>query len=187
MSKTHKAEMYFSVDVEANGPLPGQYSMTSLGCAVVGQLEHTFYVELKPITDNILPAAETISGLTLDHLKAEGTDPRKAMRAFRDWVAEVAGETHRPVFLAFNATFDWAFVNWYLLTYAGDNPFGVSGLDIKAYYMGMAGAEWRGTSSDILFKQFDIPHPEEHQALHDALAQAELFEKLLARSADATP
>jgi DNA polymerase III epsilon subunit-like protein len=182
MSDTHKPERYFSIDVEANGPLPGEYSMSSLGCAGVGLPEHTFYVELTPITDNVLPAAEAISGLTLDHLKAEGTDPAAAMQKFHDWVAEIVGDTHRPVFVAFNATFDWQFVNWYFLTFVGDNPFGVSGLDIKAYAMGLMDVTWGDTSSDHLYERFQIKQAIIHHALHDALAQAELFEKLLAHN-----
>ena len=32
-----RSEIYFSVDIEANGPIPGEFSMTSLGACVVGR------------------------------------------------------------------------------------------------------------------------------------------------------
>ena len=40
------------------------------------------------------------------------------------------------MFVGFNASFDWSFVNWYFHKFVGTNPFGVAALDIKAYYMG---------------------------------------------------
>ena len=60
------------------------------------------------------------------------------MIAFRSWVEMVAGN-HRAVFVGFNACYDWQFVNWYLETFTGGNPFGFGGIDIKSYFMGMSG------------------------------------------------
>ena len=48
-----KSELYFSVDIESAGPIPGVYSMLSLGACVVNDTSQTFYVELKPITANL--------------------------------------------------------------------------------------------------------------------------------------
>jgi hypothetical protein len=36
------AETYFSVDVEADGPIPGPYSMISVGVAVAGRHDVDF-------------------------------------------------------------------------------------------------------------------------------------------------
>ena len=42
------------VDIESNGPIPGDYSMISLGAVVVGeQLDETFYGHIKPISGKI--------------------------------------------------------------------------------------------------------------------------------------
>ena len=57
------------------------------------------------------------------------------MRSFVDWVDTVAAG-RRPVFVGFNATFDWMFVADYVWRFVGRNPFGISGLDIKALYLG---------------------------------------------------
>lgn len=177
-------ERYFSVDVEANGPIPGTYSMTAIGCVVVDKPDQIFYAELKPITDKALPAAEEVSGLTLDYLEANGTAPAEVMQAFHDWVVQTSGETHRPVFVAFNATFDWLFVHWYFMTFVGQNPFGVSGLDMKAYYMGMADVLWSDTTSEQVFGHLQMKDRITHNALDDARVQAALFEKILAQNAD---
>jgi len=40
----------------------------------------------------------------------------------------------KPVFVGFNACYDWQFVNWYLEHFTGGNPFGFAGLDIKSFY-----------------------------------------------------
>ena len=42
-------EFYIATDVEADGPIPGPYSMLSFGMVVVGKPEYTFYTELNSI------------------------------------------------------------------------------------------------------------------------------------------
>jgi hypothetical protein len=44
---------YIMVDIEADGPIPGDYSMVCFGAIVVEpSLDRTFYGRLKPISDN---------------------------------------------------------------------------------------------------------------------------------------
>ena len=52
-----KSEIYISVDVEASGPIPGEYSLLSIGACLVGQPDQSFYVELKPLNDNFTEKA----------------------------------------------------------------------------------------------------------------------------------
>ncbi len=173
-----KIECYISVDIETSGPVPGIYSMLSLGACLVGMPEHTFYAELCPVTANAVPEALSVSGFTLDQLTRTGRDPREVMGAFRDWVQAVSiGKV--PVFVGFNASFDWSFVNWYFHVFLGENPFGLDALDIKAYYMGFSGCYWRETTSSQLPQQFQPIHRPTHNALDDAIAQAQIFKKLL--------
>jgi len=41
------------IDVETDGPIPGDYSMLSIGAVVIEEgLKKTFYAELNPISDN---------------------------------------------------------------------------------------------------------------------------------------
>src|SRR5438046_2038913 len=58
----HLPEIYVAVDIEADGPLPGLYSMLSLGMAAVGFPELRFYTEMRPISDQFQPEAVAVSG-----------------------------------------------------------------------------------------------------------------------------
>lgn len=180
-SRRDRPETYISVDVETSGPVPGKYNLLSLGACVVGRPEVAFYVELRPISEGALPEALEVAGISAERLAESGRDPARAMGEFRAWVVR-ASEGRRPVFVGFNAGFDWSFVNWYFYAFLGDNPFGIGALDIKAYYMGFSGCAWGDTTSSKLPREFQPDSPHTHNALDDARAQAEIFAKLLAAS-----
>lgn len=173
-----KPERYFSVDVESAGPIPGRYSMLSFGACAVDQPDETFYVELQPISAEFVPEALQVSGFDLATLEQTGRPPEEAMQSFRSWVETLAG-TSKAVFVGFNATYDWQFVNWYLETYTTGNPFGFGGIDIKSYYMGLTGKAWSASSSSQLPPEFQPDIPQTHNALDDAVAQASIFAKML--------
>lgn len=173
-----KTEAFISIDVETAGPIPGEYSMLSIGACLVDDPSLTFACELKPINLNAVPAALEVSGLSLERLQATGLDPAAAMARFGDWIDDVSGSA-KPVFVGFNAPFDWSFVNYYFHKFTGDNPFGFTALDIKALWMGVSGCTWADTRSSRIAEEV---HPElhgDHDALHDALYQAELFRFIL--------
>ncbi len=178
---SNEGEEYISVDVEASGPIPGEYSMLSIGACAIGDIEEGFYAELRPISARYISEALEVSGLSLSHLRQHGTDPTEAMASLRDWLKEVSAH-RKPVFVGFNAGFDWAFVNWYFHMFLGENPFGIGGVDIKAYYMGFSGSEWGDTKSSKLPEWLQPSRPQTHNALDDARAQAEIFSKLLEAS-----
>lgn len=49
---------YVMVDIESDGPIPGEYSMICFGAVIVGPgLERTFYGQIKPISQNFVPEA----------------------------------------------------------------------------------------------------------------------------------
>ncbi len=151
--------------------------MLSLGAVSVDDPQATFYVELKPLNDKSVPAAMKVVGRTLEDFACTGRVPKEAMVAFRDWLNSVA-KTRKPVFVGFNATFDWAFVNFYFHQYLGENPFGIGGIDIKSYYMGLSGGTWEDTRSSRIKSEFKGPSPHTHNALDDAVEQAELFNRM---------
>jgi DNA polymerase III epsilon subunit-like protein len=175
-------DFYISVDVETAGPNPGDSALLSIGACTVLEPAREFYVELKPDREKSQPEALAISGLDMDELKQNGQHPKEAMQAFADWVAEVTLSNHRPIFVAFNAPFDWMFVNEYFHRYLGHNPFGHSALDIKAYYMGAQGVAWGETGFEDVTSHYAINHPLTHNALQDALDQAVLFRKMIEKN-----
>ena len=102
---------YVMVDIESDGPIPGDYSMICFGAVIVEpELKRTFYGQLKPISDKFIPEALAVSGFTRE-ATMEFDDPKSVMEAFRDWVkTECQG---RALFISDNNGFDWQFINWY--------------------------------------------------------------------------
>lgn len=171
-----KPEVWISVDIEADGPIPGDYSMLSIGACVVGDLDTQFYIELQPISTAFVPSALAVSGLDRALLQVQGIAPAVAMHQFAAWVASVTGPERAAIFVAFNAPFDWMFVQWYFVHFGVDNPFGVTALDIKAYAMGkMQLAQWADTSRSRLDARVTHGRTLTHNALGDAIEQAHTF------------
>src|SRR5580693_9333992 len=100
-------EVYISVDVEAAGPIPPTYSLLSIGAVPIDAPESTFYIEIQPINANFVPAAMQVVGRPLDEFQKAGKPAAEAMTAFRRWIEATARDA-KPVFVGFNATFDWA-------------------------------------------------------------------------------
>ena len=125
----------FVVDVEADGPCPGLFSMVCFGAVKVSaELQTTFYGQTRPITDDYRLDALKISGFSREeHL--EFPDPAETMEAFAKWVeTESKG---RPIFMSDNPAFDWQFINYYFHKYLGHNPFGYSARRIGDLYCGL--------------------------------------------------
>ena len=72
-----KREIFISVDVETAGPIPGEYSLLSIGACDVDDETRTFACEIKPINRNADPKALEVSGLSLDALEQSGLAPRR--------------------------------------------------------------------------------------------------------------
>src|SRR5260370_15158264 len=174
-----KKERFISIDIETSGPIPGDSSMLSLGACVVGGKNDGFYTEIKPLNDNAAPEALKVSCLDLAQLAQSGERPEDTRTKLRDWVKKASGSA-KPVFVGFNAGFDGSFVNWSFIHFLGENPFGFAPLDVKAYYMGLVGCSWEDTKSSRILPEFQPAKPGDHNALADARAQAEMFEKMRA-------
>jgi DNA polymerase III epsilon subunit-like protein len=168
-----------SVDVETAGPNPGSYALLSIGACTLGQPRQTFYVELKPDRLDFQPQAMEIHRLDLDGLAKKGLNPKEALLLLEQWLNTVVPEGRQPIFLAFNAPFDWMFLNDYFHRYLARNPFGHSALDIKAFYMGASKSRWCQTSGDEMRRLFLNGKNISHNALEDAIDQAILFERIL--------
>ena len=183
MSPTKPAraeEAYIVIDIEASGPNPREYAMLSIGACTMSEPRDTFYVELQPDKDAFTVEAMTVSGLSLARLTDEGVPPARAMEKFASWLESAVPEDAIPVFSAFNAPFDWMFVNDYFHRYLGYNPFGHAALDIKAYYMGLHGVAWGETTLRKVSHRHAGQRELTHHALSDAIDTAEILEAMLA-------
>ena len=129
----------FSVDVEADGPIPGDYSMVCFGVVVVEpQLDRTFYGQLKPVSNHWIPDALKVSGFSREQT-LEFDDPKVVMTDFAQWVTDNCGTKSRAMFFADNPGFDWQFINYYFHHFLGRNPFGHSQEHIGSMYKGLKG------------------------------------------------
>lgn len=168
-------EFYISVDVETSGPIPGIYSLLSVGACVVKEPAHSIYIELFPDGIKYNPEAVAVTGLDIVSLKNTGVQPKEAMIQLEQWILQVCPKGHKVVFVGLNAPFDWSFINYYFHKYIGSNPFGFTAIDIKSYYMGMTGCSWGETKSSNMSARFKPKRLPNHNALDDAKYQAELF------------
>jgi DNA polymerase III alpha subunit (gram-positive type) len=178
-----KEEAYFSVDVETDGPIPGDNSMLSFGAALFdksGNLQSTFYANLET-----LPGAkqnqETMKWWSQNeyayNATRQGTQPPKlVMERFVKWV-----ESHpvKPVFVGYPAGFDFLFMYWYMMHFVGRSPFSFSALDIKSYAMAVLKTEYRKSTKRNMPKHWFPEEKHSHIALDDAIEQGKLFINIL--------
>jgi hypothetical protein len=162
---------YISVDIEADGPIPGTdcYSMISFGAVIVEpSLSKKFYAEIKPISDKWIPEALAVSGFSREQT-LQFENPKMAMERFGQWVLE--NSKGRPIFIADNNGFDWSFINCYFHYFTGKNPFGFSSRRIGDLYCGYVNdtfAKWKQLRQ--------TKHT--HNALDDAIGNAEAILKM---------
>jgi len=168
-----------SVDVETSGPNPAAYALLSIGACTLSEPRQSFYVELQPDKPAFLPEAMLINHLSMEKLTAEGMPACDAMQSFANWLDECVPDGKEPLFLAFNAPFDWMFVNDYFYRYLKFNPFGHAALDAKSYYMGLKRVDWSETSMQEVSHIYSPGRRHEHHALDDAINLAVIFEKML--------
>lgn len=129
------SKQYVMVDVEADGPAPGLFSMIALGAIIVEpSLDRTFHGKLRPVSDQWVPQALAVSSLSREETLAFD-DPGAVMHAFAAWLsANIEG---RPMFVSDNNGFDWQFVNWYFWRFTEGNPFGHSSTNLGSLYKGL--------------------------------------------------
>lgn len=179
-----KPEIYVSVDAETDGPIPGPHSMLSFGAACFaasGELLSTFTRNLETLA-GAKGHPETMRWwATQDEAweacRRDLVPPREALPEFLTYLEDLARE-HKAnlVFIGFPVTFDFMFVYWYLIEFAGKSPFSFSGLDIKTYASAVLKKDYRACSKRGLPKEwFQGTREHTHQALDDAIGQGQLF------------
>lgn len=181
--------VYFCVDLEASGPVPGLFNMVSVGGVEVrwnGQRHvrgDTFYFEICPEFEGFDPGAMKIHGLSEAHLREHGLPAREVMQKIAEWVKAHVKPGEKPLFVGHNAPFDWMYVAWYFAWAGMENPFGYNALDTKALMMGRHQIPWgKCNKSELvkLYPQLQEPPPEMvHNALADAEFQADILIALL--------
>lgn len=179
-------EIYVSTDAETDGPIPGPNSMLSFASAAYladKTLIGTFKANLVQ-----LPGAESDPRImrwwqarpeAWAKCRQDLQDPAAAMASYLAWLHALPGV---PVFVAYPATFDFMFVYWYLMRFAGQSPFQHHGLDVRSYAMAVMKAKYKQSSKRHMPARWfdDLPHT--HDPLDDAIEQGALFCNMLAEN-----
>jgi hypothetical protein len=178
------AEIYVSTDIEADGPIPGPHSMLSFASAAYRAdktLVGTFQANLLTLPgasgDPKTMAFWQSQPEAWEACRASPREPAEVMPEYVSWLKSLPG---KPVFVAYPAAYDFLFVYWYMIRFAGESPFSHSALDIKTFAMALLGKEYRESTKRNMPRDWfdDLPHT--HVALDDAIGQGALFCNMLA-------
>ena len=176
-------ELYVSTDVEADGPIPGPFSLLSFASVA--------FLADKTVIGAFSARLETLPGATThpetmafwrkhpeawEACRRDPQPPAVAMKSYAAWLRSLPG---LPVFVGYPATYDFAFIYWYLMRFAEECPFGHHGLDIRTYAMAMLGTGYKESGKDAMPKRWFDEAPHTHNALDDAVEQGRLFCNML--------
>ncbi len=176
-------EIYVSTDIEADGPIPGPHSMLSLGSAAYladKTLVATFSVNLETLFGaQGHPVTMAWWSRNQAAWDACRSDPQPVEKAIGDYVAWLKVLPGKPVFVGYPASYDFMFVYWYLMRFAGESPFSHSALDIKTLAMALLKSGFHDARKRNMPKAWFDPLPHTHIALDDAIEQGALFCNML--------
>lgn len=180
-----KKEIYISIDIEADGPIPGDNSMLSLGAVAFDEDG----VELESFSMNLEPLEEAKQDQdTMERFWAknpeawkeatQGSTPAdQVIWNFSNWLKRLKDSREsKLVSLSYPATFDHMWVHWYMHHFLGEDVLGFSGLDIKSYGMAVLDTSFHKTTKRKFPKEwFPENHIHTHIAVEDAREQGNLF------------
>ncbi len=180
------AEIYVSTDIEADGPIPGPFSMLSVGSAAY--TEDGAFIDSWSVNLETLPGASTHP----DTMSWWRTQPkawkacRQDLRAPKEAMAEYAawldGLPGVPVFVAYPAGVDFTWVYWYLMHFVGRSPFSFAALDMKTLAMILLRRDFHDSTKRNMPRRWFNEKLHRHVALEDAIEQGDLFINMLAEA-----
>ncbi|MEN8260176.1 MAG: exonuclease [Pseudomonadota bacterium] len=183
-----QAEIYVSVDIEADGPIPGLHSMLSIGAVAYtaeGKSVGEYTANLETLPEALPhPSMQAWWEKFPDAWAACRRDPRApkgVMTEFAAWLEKLPG---KPIFVGWPATWDFMWVYWYLIRFTGLRPFSEHGIDMRSYAMGMRKRDFGRCGKSYLPKRWFSKHPHTHVALDDAREQGELFINMFRENMD---
>ena len=109
--------------------------------------------------------------------RGDQEEPAEVIPRYVKWLKALPG---KPIFVGYPAAYDFLFLYWYLIRFAGQSPFSHSALDIKTYAMALLGSGYRETVKGNMPREWFDALPHTHVALDDAIEQGALFCNMLA-------
>ena len=182
-------EVYFSTDVEANGPIPGPNSMLSFGSVAIledGKTLGTFEANLHELPGSSMNPNTKIfwdkNAAAYAKLRLNLQEPGVAMNNYTQWVETTSREYGLPVFVGYPVAWDFMYVYWYLIYFTGKSPFSHSAVDMKTMAMMLLKKDYRFSTKRNFPKRWFSDRPHTHGGLDDALEQGDSFLRMLKES-----
>lgn len=180
-------EIYVSTDIEADGPIPGRYSMLSLASAAFaadGTMVGTWSANLLPLEGAGQDAATMrFWAENPQAFAATQVGRRPPEQAMADYVAWIEALPGAGVFVAYPVGFDFTFVYWYLMRFTGRSVFGHAGLDMRTFAMATLHRKFRHSGKRAWPRHWlSEERPHTHVALEDAIEQGLQFCAMLAET-----
>lgn len=176
-------ELYFSTDIETDGPLPANNSMLSFGVVALtedGEELDSFEANLE-LMSGAAPDQDTMEWWSQfpeawDAHRQNLQDPETAMKDFVKWVQKLCANKYKPVMVCMPSGFDFLFMYWYMKNFVGHSPFSHSCVDVRTYVMSMRKTGYKRTNKKYWPKRWfpkNMPHT--HVAIEDAREQGLTF------------
>lgn len=187
----NKRDLYISIDIEADGPIPGDFSMISLGAAAFLLPSRvpvsTFEVNLQTLP-NAGQNADTMQWWSRfpdawAHATRAPVPAGEAMASLVEWVA-AERKTHEadPVMVVY-PSWDYMWVQWYLSKFVPEarSPFGLGSLDVKTLAMvALKIDRFKEAAKRRFPKRWAEGQPKHtHKAVEDAIGQGVLFVNIM--------
>jgi len=187
-------ELYISIDVETNGPIPGPNSMLSLGAVALldGEEVGSFEQNLQEL-EGSAGDPDTMEWWSRqpkeiwEACRSNLFTPEAAMANFVRWISNMEKLHHaKAVCVAYPAGFDFLFVYWYIVRFGQKSPFSFSCLDMKTFAAATLRVPYRqATKKNMPREWFEGLPPHTHKALDDAREQGFLFLNMTKHNANA--
>jgi hypothetical protein len=184
-------ELYISTHVETDGPIPGPNSM--LGFASAAYQADKTLVSVFTVNLETLPGAQG-SPRTMEWWRSQPEiwlamreNPQPPAKAMREYVAWLKKLQAKCVFVGYPGAFDFMFMYWYCMRYAGECPFSHSCIDIKSYAMALMKTEYRNCVRRQMPREWFDETADNVVCLQDALSQGTLFCNMMQVAKDQIP
>jgi len=174
------------IDTETGGLNPDKHSLLSVGLVVWENMEIIDSQEIL-INDGILSVTDealSINGIDIEDHKKSAISPSQSIDKIISFISKNFPDHKKITLAGHNVHFDVNFLK--KLFYRNNNKFSkyfshrIIDTSSILYYLYLSGhLQKKSISSDTAFELFDIKVAGRHTALGDAIATAELFNKLL--------
>lgn len=180
--------IYVSVDMEAEGPTPGQHSMLSLGADArlpCGTKLGTFSANLLELPNTTMDPKTMLwwaqHPQAFQATRINQQKPELAMQQFAAWLKVLSFQNGgaKVVFVAYPISFDFDYVLYYARKFLGYDPFDGKIVDMRSMAMGILGVNYDEGNKANMPAEWNAMETMSHIAVEDATQQADLFFAML--------